>query len=139
MKYIVITLSLMLISACSEDDIYKDKSEQQKYLMYHDARVKKVMQWTCNLLIEEAYNYQQAKKTKIDSNELYFHEYPYHFDTAKNVYRSVIETSLKGHPYKLPNTELDISYIQPFKLEQLTCKDKLTEWQKLKNEWNLSK
>jgi hypothetical protein len=134
-----ILLICLFVSSCSDNNIYKGKTEQQIYQMYHEARLKIVMRWTCNVLIEEAYNYKQAKSNIIDPFEKYFNEYPYHFFFARDTYRTVIEMTLRDHPYKLPITELDISYIKPFSFEQLTCKDKLDEWKILKYEWELNK
>ena len=139
MKYLLFCL-IFLFSGCSNDDIYKGKSEQEKIQMYHDARLNKVMRWTCALIGEEVFKYKEARDNNtLQRNWDYFHEYPYHFKMATSVYKVVIEESLKGHPYKLPKEELDISYIQPFRIEQLTCKENLSEWQSLKSEWEISK
>jgi len=137
MKYLFFCL-IYLLSGCSDEDIYKGKSEQEKIQRYHDARLKIVMRWTCALIGEEVLNYKEARdKKKLERNWEYFHEYPYHFKEATIFYKLVIEDTLKGHPYKLPKEELDISYIQTFRIEQLTCKENLSEWQSLKSEWEI--
>lgn len=130
----LLTLSLV-VSSCSNQDIYEGKTEEQVAQMYHEARVKIVKRWTCNVFREELTQYKKDRLKTLDPYEIYFSKYPYQFKLATTSYKSIIKMTLKDEPYKLPNNELDISYIQPFAMDELGCNEVISEWSAYKDEW----
>lgn len=125
---LIFLLIILMSSSCSGDDRYKGKTDEQKAQMYHDAKIKIVMRWTCNELNEEVTAYKKAKLSIVDPYYNYFSRYPRQFIIATTLYKTVIISTLKDHPYKIPPNELDISYIKPFDLSELNCKDIVAEW-----------
>jgi len=126
---LIFLLIILMSSSCSGgDDRYKGKTDEQKAQMYHDAKIKIVMRWTCNTLNEEVTAYKKAKMSIVDPYEVYFRRYPQQFIIATTLYKPVIISTLRDNPYKIPPNELDISYIKPFDLSELNCKDIVSEW-----------
>ena len=80
-------------------------------------------------LIATVAEFKKAKKTVVDPYVNYLKQYQMQFKVATNLYKSVIEMTLKDEPYKIPSNQLDISYISAFELDELRCKYR--DWETL--------